>query len=200
MKSTHEKLSIVIVNGSVRPGNYTAKATALVTNELLKDERVDVQVVNPLEYDLSFPGLPPGEGSHRLQSLIKKSAGVVLATPEYHGSFSSVIKLVIENLGFPSVLSGKPVVLMGVAAGSIGAIKSLEQLRSVCSHVGAMVLPLPISVAFVAKIFDKNGRCLDPKTEERIRSVATSLMNYIHQNICPRFQLEQLLRQDAIEA
>ena len=36
------------------------------------------------------------------------------------------MKLVIENLGFPSVLAGKPVALLGMAAGAIGAIKSLE--------------------------------------------------------------------------
>jgi len=40
-----------------------------------------------------------------------------LATPEYDGSLSSVMKLVIENLGFPSVLAGKPVALMGVGGG-----------------------------------------------------------------------------------
>ena len=39
---------------------------------------------------------------------------VVLATPEYHGSFSSVMKLMIENLGFPSVLEGKSVVHFSV--------------------------------------------------------------------------------------
>jgi NAD(P)H-dependent FMN reductase len=35
----------------------------------------------------------------------KVAAAIVLATPEYHGSFSSVLKLVIENLGFPSALA-----------------------------------------------------------------------------------------------
>lgn len=67
------------------------------------------------------------------------------------------MKLVIENLGFPSVLSAKPVALLGVAAGTIGAIKSLEQLRSVCAHIGAIVLPLPISVPNVQKVFDKES-------------------------------------------
>ena len=81
---------------------------------------------------------------------VSRATGVIFATPEYHGSFSSVTKLAIENLGFPSVISGKPVALLGVAAGAIGAIKSLEQLRGVCSHVGAIVLPGPVSVAGVA--------------------------------------------------
>src|SRR6202040_2603253 len=101
----------------------------------------------------------------QLQSAVNAATGVVLVTPEYHGSFSSVMKLVIENLGFPSVLAGKPVALLGVAAGSIGAIKSLEQLRSIASHIGAHVLPMPVSVPNVQKVFDPSGRVLDPGVE-----------------------------------
>ncbi|MFQ5802331.1 MAG: hypothetical protein ACE5JQ_05465 [Candidatus Methylomirabilales bacterium] len=43
-----------------------------------------------------------------------------------------MIKLVIKNMGFPSVLVGNPVALLRVAAGAIGVIKALEHLRSVC--------------------------------------------------------------------
>ncbi|NIO07402.1 MAG: hypothetical protein GTO40_05145 [Deltaproteobacteria bacterium] len=121
---------------------------------------------------------------------------MVLATPEYHGSFAAMMKLVIENLGFPSILAGKPVALLGVAAGHIGAIKSLEQLRSVCSHVGAIVLPGPVSVAEVQGVFDASGRCLEEKIEKRIRGLADNLLHYIHDNICPRVALEQMVRSD----
>jgi|TARA_Y100000310_G_scaffold78519_1_gene75195 FMN reductase len=105
-----------------------------------------------------------------------------------------VTKLAIENLGFPSLLSGKPVALLGVAAGAIGAIKSLEQLRGVCSHVGAIVLPGSVSVAGVQNVFDENGHCGDSSTESRIRRVATNLIDYIEGNICPRIALEEMVR------
>ena len=102
--------------------------------------------------------------------------------------------MTIENMGFPSALAGKPVALLGVAAGQIGAIKSLEQLRSVCSHVGAIVLPGPISVARVQEVFDEQGNCLDHKVESQIRSLAKTLLHYIDQNICPRVNLESIVR------
>jgi len=181
-------IRIVVINGSVRPGNYTAMASALVVDELRKhvDPRVHVDVVNPAEWRLPFPGTDPqATATSALQKLVREATGVVLVTPEYHGGFSSVMKLVIENLGFPSVLAAKPVALLGVAAGTIGAIKSLEQMRSVCAHIGAIVLPLPISVPNVQKVFDKDGRCLEPNVEKLIRGVAGNLMNYIHHAICP---------------
>lgn len=198
MTTAEPTIPILIVNGSVRPGNYTAMASALVEDEFRKIPEVSVEVVNPATLDLPLPGTRSGgESTKRLQEKVSAAAGVVLATPEYHGSFSSVMKIVIENLGFPSALSGKPVALLGVAAGSIGAIKSLEQLRSVCAHIGAMALPLPVSVANVQKVFAADGRCLDPAVEKRVRGVATNLTNYLRQHVCPAIQLERLVREGA---
>ncbi len=167
-----------------------------MVEELGKDPQVSVEVIDPGTLDLPFPGARPGaESTRRLQEQVRAAAGVVLATPEYHGSFSSVMKLVIENLGFPSALSGKPVALLGVAAGAIGAIKSLEQLRSVCAHIGALVLPLAVSVANVQKVFDAEGRCLDPAVEKLVRGVATNLTNYLRRHVCPAIELERILRE-----
>jgi chromate reductase len=199
--NTHatEHLRIVAIKGSVRPGNYTTKALNLVVDELHQHAHVTVQVIDPATTHLPFPGVdeqtPDAEA---LRAAVSGATGVILSTPEYHGGFSSVMKLVIENLGFPSTLAGKPVALLGVAAGQIGAIKSLESLRSVCSHVGAIVLPGPVSVAGIQTLFDQEGRCLDPSVDKRIRSVATNLLAYIQENICPRVALEALVRTSTV--
>ena len=188
-------MRIVTILGTSRPGNFTGKALALVIDELNHQSRAQVTSIDPAELTLPFPGQPGNfPDQQMLQSAVKDATGVILATPEYHGGFASVMKLVIENLGFPSLLGGKPVALLGVAAGQIGAIKSLEQLRSVCSHVGAIVLPGPVSVAGVHKLFDGEGRCVDAAVEKRIRGVATSLLDYVQGSICPRMALEQMVR------
>ena len=189
-------IRIVLIKGSVRPGNYTSMAAALVVDELGKQEGVSVEVIDPAGLDLSPPGLEEGKPDpKRIRKAVQEATGVVLATPEYHGGFSSTMKLVIENLGFPSALSGKPVALLGVAAGSIGAIKSLESLGSVCQHVGAIVMPGPVSVANVRDVFDEDGNCLVPAVEARVRSVAANLVHYIEDNICPRVSLEAFVRE-----
>ncbi|MFQ5678672.1 MAG: NADPH-dependent FMN reductase [Gemmatimonadota bacterium] len=193
----HPGVRIVAVNGTVRPSNYTSKALGLVVDEFRQHPEVDLEVVDPAKIHLPFPGEEPTEDAERLRELVSAATGVVLSTPEYHGGHSSVIKLVIENLGFPSVLSGKPVALLGVAAGQIGAIKSLESLRSVCSHVGAIVLPGPVSVARVRDVFAPNGGILDATIETRIRGVATHLLDYIRRHICPAVALEAMVREGA---
>ena len=188
-------IKIVAIQGSIRPGNFTAKALALSMDELNRQQDVVCEWIDPTSMNLPLPGKTGGEkDAETLRARVREATGVILTTPEYHGSYSSVIKLVIENLGFPSVLSGKPVALLGVAAGRIGAIKALEHLRSVCSHIGAIVIPMPISIANVQTYFDDMGRCNDPEMEMQIRSVGINLLHYIQENLCPRVTLEALVR------
>jgi FMN reductase len=182
-------IRIVVIIGSVRPGNYTSRAVAVVVDELHKQEDLEVDVVDPADLDLS-----PSGGSV-LREKLEGTTGVILSTPEYHGSYSSVIKAAIENMGFPSGLAGKPVALLGVAAGAIGAVKALEHLRSVCSHVGGIVLPGVVSVAGVQKVFDEDGTCNDPSVEKRIRSLGRSLIDYVRRHICPGLAMEQTVRE-----
>lgn len=194
-------IRILVLNGSARPGNYTAMASALVVDELRTHEKVGVEVINIGDLKLDPPGINPNSpDAKRLQEAVTGATAIIIATPEYHGSFSSLVKLAIENLGFPSVLASKPMALLGVAAGAIGAIKSLEHLRGVLSHVGALVLPLLTSIPNVQSVFDAEGNCLDPKVEKTIRGVATQLMHYIEGAVCPRITLEALLRGEPVGA
>lgn len=198
MKHGKQGIRIVAISGSVRPGNFTSHALNLVVDEFRQHPDVGLEVIDPATVELPFPGTGKASpAAQRVKAAVAQATGVVLATPEYHGSYSSVIKLVIENLGFPSVLEGKPVALLGVAAGTIGAIKALEHLRSVCSHVGAIVLPGPVSVAEVHKVFDEGGQCVNAAIEKRIRGVAQNLIDYIRTNICPRVALEEMVRRGA---
>ena len=189
-------LHIVIVTGSVRPDSNTGRTVAVLEQALSRRDDIRVTVVDPSAFDLRLPGLGSTDDARRLQQLIKDADGVILTTPEYHGSYSSVIKLVIDNLGFPSALKGKPVGLLGVASGKIGAIKALEHLRSVASHVGAIVLPGPVSISGVRSEFDEQGSLRNPETERQILSVPDRLIDYIRTHICPAITLEALVRGD----
>ena len=187
-------IRIAVLLGSARPGNYTSKAAALVVDEL-RGRGVDVDVIDPAEMELNLPGRGSTPDAERMQELVRDASALVLCTPEYHGGLSSVIKLMIENMGFPSAMSGKPAALLGVAQGRIGAIKSLEMLRSICSHVGCLVLPGPVSVANVQAEFDADGSVLDPAVEKSVRGVATGLIDYLHRHVCPRMTLEAMVRE-----
>ena len=172
--------NIAIILGTSRPGSYTSKALALILDEFSKKDGVKVNFIDPAELTLLFPGQDGDKSDQqKIQEIVKNADGVVFATPEYHGSMSANAKLIIENLAYPSVLAGKPVVMMGVAAGGIGATKTLEQLRLTLSHVGAIVLPFPVSVARVQKVFTEEGECQDENIETLLRGLTDRLLEYI---------------------
>ncbi len=187
--------NIVSICGTSRPGNYTGMALSIVNEELTR-LGVSVTPMDAGDLSLSFPGQPETEDSKNLRKAVEDASAVVFATPEYHGGYSAMAKLVIENLGFPSVLRNKPTALLGVAAGRIGAIKSLEQLRAVTSHIGALVLPGSVSIAGVQAAFDKDGTCMDPDVEATLQGLAASLVEFMKEYVCPKYQLEEMVRRD----
>jgi chromate reductase, NAD(P)H dehydrogenase (quinone) len=169
---------IVALGGSVRPGSATMHAVQMVADTLRASGLAEVTVVDPARMSLPLPEATaePDDVMHMI-TLVSSADAVILATPEYHGSYSSVIKLLIDHLGYPSALKGKPAALLGVAAGQPGATKALRHLADVCRHVGAEVLPGSVSLARVHQVFDADGRCNDPATEARLCSLAEMLLD-----------------------
>lgn len=186
---------VVSICGTSRPDNYTSQALAVV-NERMRSAGAKVVEFDARELDLNFPGQPMTDDARRLREAIKACDVVVLATPEYHGTFAAMTKLIIENLGFPSALEGKTMSLLGVAAGRIGAIKSLEHLRGVCAHVGAVVLPGAVSVAGVQKAFDEQGNCTDENVAKMLEGLADNTVSYVREYVCPSYVLEAKTRAD----
>lgn len=172
-------IHLVAVSGSVRRDGYTRRFLDLMIQMLERHPHVTVDCIDPAELPLAFPG-QPGAGvlEQQLVARVARADGILLSTPEYHGSYSSVLKVLIDNMGYPSVVAGKPVSLLGIATGRLGAIKALEHLRSVCSHIGAIVLPYPVSVAEAHNRLDDTGACSDPELVALMENCAEQLVIY----------------------
>ncbi len=175
----NKQQKVLVICGSVRTDSMTRHAMALVVDEL-KKRGADPYVFDPVGISVPYLGASFAmDLKEDLQARARHCDGIILCTPEYNGSFSSVLMAIIENLGYPASYAGKVCTLLGVAAGGLGAIKSLEHLRNVLFHNGAVVLPSSVSISHVNLSFDKKGQCTDPKTEGMIRSVGSSLMDYL---------------------
>jgi len=187
---------IVCICGTSRPGNYTRHALAVVRDTYVAQGQ-PVQWFDAAELQLAFPGQPPTVDAARLKEAVASARGVILATPEYHGSYAAMTKLIIENMGFPSALAGQAVGLLGVAAGRIGAIKSLEHLRGVCSHTGGVVMPQTVSIAAVRKAFAEDGTPTDADTEQALRQFAERFATFSGTYEAGKVAFEEVVRGDA---
>ena len=170
---------VALINSSVQRKNYTGFTLNIIKEEL-EQNNLSALEVNLKDFSLPFPGEDiPNDDSKKMQALLKSADAYIIGCPEYNGSFTAKLKLMVENAGFPSVLKGKPIGLVGLASGVLGATKSLEQQRTLFSHIGGFVLPRVVSISQIEKRFDDDGNCIHEKTEKDIRMAAQNMINFL---------------------
>src|SRR5690606_34062896 len=113
----------------------------------------------------------------RLKSEVKRADGIILGTPEYHGSFSGVLKNAMDLMGFEE-FEGKMLGLVGVSAGRMGASDALNTLRSVGRALHAWVLPQQVSIAEVWSQFDSAGRIQNAQLGRRLRDTGSQVARF----------------------
>lgn len=176
---SYKNKTVFLVCGSVRPGSLTRSAVNVLMS-YFHSKGFKTDLFHPENLPITQLGAPfPEDIQKDLKGRIMGSSGVIFCTPEYNGCFSSVTMAILENLGYPSVLKNKPVSLLGVAAGTIGAVKALEHLRGVCAHMGGIVLPWSVSIAEVHQQFDEERNCIDDKTRGLIQSLADEMITHL---------------------
>jgi FMN reductase len=100
-------------------------------------------------FDLVFCGSVPEDeyppDVFQLRQILRESQGIILATPEYHGSLTGVLKNMLDLMSIED-LETKIIGLIGVAGGHIGAINSLNTMKTICRNLHCWVLPQEVSI------------------------------------------------------
>ena len=118
-----------------------------------------------------YPGYPDVE---RLQNTVQQADGLILATPEYHGSVSGVLKNALDLMDFEQ-LDGKVTGLISVLGGQSNS-NALNDLRVIMRWVHAWVIPEQIAVGQAWKAFSPEGKLLDENLSQRFDQFAQSLV------------------------
>jgi NAD(P)H-dependent FMN reductase len=175
---TKQAVSVLLICGSHRQDSMTRIAMRVLIARL-QHHGAQCEVFDPAAVQPSTCGVMLSEVQHQsLLTAVGRCSAVVLCTPEYNGSFSALIKSIIEHLGYPSTLAGKPTALLGVASGGIGAVKALEHLQSVCLHNGAVIVPPYVSIHHVEQQFDQQGNCTNSRILHLLDRMANTLLAF----------------------
>jgi NAD(P)H-dependent FMN reductase len=132
------------------------------------------------DYDLEFAceeNHSSSPGADRMKAEVKRAHGILLGTPEYHGSFSGVLKNALDLMGYEE-FEGKMIGLIGVSAGKTGAFDALTALRSVGRALHAWVVPEQVSIPAATKVFDAHGHLNDQGLEKRLRLVGSRVAEF----------------------
>jgi NAD(P)H-dependent FMN reductase len=181
-----DAVKVVGICGSLRDTSYTRLAleTALIGASQLgaKTRLIDLR-----EYDLPFvdgrnkKDYPPDV--LRLKNEVAEAEGIILGTPEYHGSYSGALKNALDHMGFHE-FEGKLVGLIGVAGGGLGAVNALNHLRMVGRSLRAWVIPQQVSLPQVRELYDDVGNLKSGHIEARIIEVGRQVARFafLHNN------------------
>ncbi len=178
-----QRIQVVGICGSLRKDSYTRMALR-VALQGAEETGVYAQLIDLRDYNLVFCDGSKDESSYpadvfRLRETVRQAQGIILATPEYHGSLSGVLKNALDLMGFVE-FEGKMIGLIGVSGGATGAINALNSLRSIGRALHAWVIPEQVSVANGWSMFDPTGQVKDPAMEKRLRDVGRQVARFAY--------------------
>ena len=137
-------------------------------------EGAATQLVDLRDYELPFcTGGSEAEtspGVRRLRQSVKEANGILLATPNYHGTLSGVLKNALDLMTM-SEFEGKVVGLVGVSGGRMGGASTLNALRAIGRTLHAWVIPWEAWVYDAATAFAADGSLKDASSEQRLKEV-----------------------------
>jgi NAD(P)H-dependent FMN reductase len=110
-----------------------------------------------------------------------------VGTPEYHGSYSGVLKNAIDLMGFDQ-FGGKMIGLVGVAGGAMGGLSALASLRTIGRSLHSWVIPEQALVPNAWKVFDADGQLKDPAFDKRLREVGRQVARFAYLHHSERAQ------------
>jgi chromate reductase, NAD(P)H dehydrogenase (quinone) len=165
--------TITVICGTNRP-QAASRAISNHVCEVLKKQTQKVACIDlaDLKSDL-FNATSYAEKPEwflkEFQEPINSASKIIFVVPEYNGSFPGVLKYFIDMLSFPQSLKGVPVAFIGVAAGSFGALRAVEQVEMICHYLGAYLFPERLFIPQVTSLVSPKLELGDK--EERLKSL-----------------------------
>ncbi len=170
-------VKFVGIAGSLRSDSYSQKAL-LIAAERVRSLGAEVEILDLRQMQLPFcdggdeyPNYPDVK---RMQDTFKDADGLILVSPEYHGSISGVLKNALDLMSFEQ-LSGKVAGFITILGGQSNS-NALNDLRVILRWVHAWSIPEQVAIGQAWQAFTPEGKISDEKLSQRLDQFAQSLV------------------------
>ena len=170
-------VKIVGIAGSLRPDSYSQMAVNVAAQKVAA-LGAEVEVLDLRQMQLPFcdggteyPNYPDVQ---RLRTAVNSADGLILASPEYHGSISGVLKNTLDLMSFEQ-LSGKVTGFISILGGQVNS-NTLNDLRVILRWVHAWSIPEQVAIGQAWQAFTPEGKISDDKLSKRLDQFALSLV------------------------
>jgi NAD(P)H-dependent FMN reductase len=180
VSETNDSIRITGVCGSLSADGATRKALAIALQGAAEYD-AETTLLELRDFDLVFYGSVPQDEYPsdvlQLRQALRDSQGIILATPEYHGSLTGALKNMLDLMTIED-FETKIIGLVGIAGGDIGAINSLNTMKTICRNLHCWVLPQEVSIANSSRTFNDDGTVKDSAIEERLLNVGRQVVKF----------------------
>jgi len=179
-------VKLIFFSGSCRKNSFNKKlaknAALLAAAQGATATEIDLAEYDMPIYNGDFEesnGLP--ENAIKLKRVFVENDGFFIASPEYNGSISPLLKNTLDWISRPhtdkepplSAYKGKVSAIASASPGGLGGLRGLVPLRMLLSNINVTVIPEQIAIPQVHEAFDKNDLLID---NTKLESLVTSLV------------------------
>ena len=154
-----ERTRLAIIYGSTRPGRLCDRVVNWVARELAHYPLIDIDLIDPLEFDLPFAHNREHPGVAALSERLSDADAFIVVTPEYNHRFTASLKFVLDLVYEP--WHGKPVAFVSYG-GISGGLRAVEQLRLVFAELHTVTVRDTVSFANPWCRFVEDGTLENP--------------------------------------
>jgi azobenzene reductase len=164
-------MKVAIILGSIRIGRKS-HSIAYYLERKMREKGIDVTMIDLAEHALP---LMMEERNGRLHSptddisimgaQLKEADAMILVSPEYHGSFTGVLKNALDF--FWAEFNKKPIGVVTTGSGKMGGINASTQMQHVVLSLGAYPLPTKLLIPEIQHAFNDQ---FEPLREDIVRN------------------------------
>jgi NAD(P)H-dependent FMN reductase len=180
-------MKIVSFAGALRNDSVSKKLVREANRILEQQHRLKAEYVDLRDYpfpvydsDIENRTGVPGTITE-LGARVGNANALIIASPEYNGGISSVLKTLVDWLSRlkPNPLSGKFLLLLSASPSGSGGIQGLWHTRVPFEALGVHVFPLMVAIPRAQTAFDDRGSLADAKSSEKLQAALRDFVKHV---------------------
>lgn len=182
---------ILAFAGSTREGSFNKKLVKVAADGAT-DAGAEATVIDLRDFPMPLydgdleaaDGLP--EPARRLKALFMEHDGLLIASPEYNGGMSAVLKNAIDwvsrsegDEGGLAAYKGKVAGLVAASPGRLGGLRGLVHTRQILTNIGVLVIPQQHALGGAGQAFGEDGMLADSTAQATITGIGARVADTI---------------------
>ena len=189
---SNRKYPQVLVFAGSRRNDSVNRKLAKIAAKRLEAAEVAATLVELRDYpmplydgDLEAEEGTPAEVT-AFQELMRSHDALVIASPEFNGSFSALLKNLIDWVSRPvagggptALFRGKTAALLSASPGRGGGRRGLRHLRELLEMIGVTVIANQLAIGDASHAFDQNGELIREGDQQGLQKVLDELKSML---------------------